>query len=369
MTALHATTRDAEPALDPGTQVLTYRYGFEAGASCSIRAPSSLHHDLIGLVGPYVSVGPDGRARRRLSLRVCTPEEIHDALESLGAAPFHGSDYHVQRHGSVEVVLHHRYSQLYQVVVFGAEEITVLIPGAAPTPVPIVAARVVRNIIVADRLAQGAVLVHGSSFAWAGNGVVVLGPKFAGKTTMLCAALSDGASFISNDRTLLDGAHMMGLPVAVGVRRRTLEHFPQLAPFLTAGTASVYEAMEAPNAGRITLPPQGLTSAFGCRITPRARLKGIILAERIAGTRARLEAVPPDDLPGRLAEHVMPSGDVNQPYWTAILARARVDRPEPGGAFPPLRPAVAAFRLRVGEFALEEAVAHLRRVASGETSS
>lgn len=90
---------------------------------------------------------------------------------------------------------------------------------------PYILGRLCRSILMSEACGQGWVPIHGACFILRGRGVLVLGPKGAGKTTFLCTAAKKlSASFVSNDRVLLrsDGVRAHGLPHSAGVRRDLL---------------------------------------------------------------------------------------------------------------------------------------------------
>ena len=91
--------------------------------------------------------------------------------------------------------------------------------------------RVVRELAMAASLARGGLLLHGAAFAIGGRGVVLAGPRRAGKSTLLLHALqAAGALFISNDRVLArqgqDRVVLRGMPTIVNLRPGTLATFP-----------------------------------------------------------------------------------------------------------------------------------------------
>src|SRR5262249_44554738 len=63
---------------------------------------------------------------------------------------------------------------------------------------------VVREVTTNHAQCQGDLLLHASAFAIGRQGVIVGGPKRAGKTTLLVHALSaDSVEYVSNDRVLV----------------------------------------------------------------------------------------------------------------------------------------------------------------------
>ncbi len=103
-----------------------------------------------------------------------------------------------------------------------------------PTPTRVALMRVVRELAMTASLARGGLLLHGAAFAIRGRGVVLAGPRRAGKSTLLLHALqAAGALFISNDRVLArqDQGRVVlrGMPTIVNLRPGTLATFPAVS--------------------------------------------------------------------------------------------------------------------------------------------
>ena len=94
--------------------------------------------------------------------------------------------------------------------------------------------RVVRELLVAGAKAADRLLdLHAAAFATSVGAVLLVGPKQAGKTTLLTHFLRcQQVSLIANDRVLVDVEPVppiaFGVPTLVSVRKGTLELFPDL---------------------------------------------------------------------------------------------------------------------------------------------
>lgn len=92
---------------------------------------------------------------------------------------------------------------------------------------------VVRELATNHAQRAGDLLLHASAFAVGRRGVVIAGPKKAGKTTLLVHALHRGSpEYVSNDRVLVTdeaSPRAIGVPTVVRMRRGTLDLFPALA--------------------------------------------------------------------------------------------------------------------------------------------
>ena len=87
--------------------------------------------------------------------------------------------------------------------------------------------RIIRGAWV---LAQEGVIVHGCGLEKNGNGIVISGEKYAGKTTsLLNLCVNRGYDIVANDRLLLlQSGFARGIPTVVNLRPRTLKPFTEL---------------------------------------------------------------------------------------------------------------------------------------------
>src|SRR5436190_23452734 len=77
---------------------------------------------------------------------------------------------------------------------------------------------------------KGRVIFHAAGVDVGGVGVMICGPRGAGKTTTTAALLrSTGASLLSNDRLIAHrGDRLVAVPLPVPTARGTIEAFPEL---------------------------------------------------------------------------------------------------------------------------------------------
>ncbi len=82
----------------------------------------------------------------------------------------------------------------------------------------------------------GYLVIHGAGVDIAGHGVLVCGPRFAGKTTTLAALFREsGGDLLSNDRLLLDNrGRLLPVPLPVPVARGTIDAVTELATALSS---------------------------------------------------------------------------------------------------------------------------------------
>ena len=92
--------------------------------------------------------------------------------------------------------------------------------------------RVVREFAMSSSHSPETIVIHGAAFTAVDDGILIAGPKRAGKTSLLihCLQRAD-RRFIANDRVVVDLAGvepvLHGMPTLVTVRDQTLNFFPQ----------------------------------------------------------------------------------------------------------------------------------------------
>jgi hypothetical protein len=93
--------------------------------------------------------------------------------------------------------------------------------------------RVVREFAMNFSQASNSLIIHGAALTVENSGIVIAGPKGAGKTSLLIYALQNSqAGFVANDRVVVNLAGpepgLRGMPTLVTIRDRALDLFPEL---------------------------------------------------------------------------------------------------------------------------------------------
>jgi hypothetical protein len=179
--------------------------------------------------------------------------------------------------------------------------------------------RVVRELAMTHADRTGALIVHAAALRVGGRGVIIAGPKRAGKTTLLMHLLGRGAgAFVSNDRVVVsvDGPspRMRGMPTIVRLRSESVERFPRFRERLAASayhhrfrlaeTSSPSSASSARNDYSSLSPAQFCTLLHVSSVAQAP--VDVILFPRVTGERGpiRLTALSPGEaaaqLPGAL---------------------------------------------------------------------
>jgi hypothetical protein len=135
--------------------------------------------------------------------------------------------------------------------------------------------RVVREVAMIHARRRG-LLLHASCFALDGKGVLILGAKGAGKTSLLLHALHEGAvQYVTNDRVLVSegpgGLVATGIPTIIGLRADSPAFFPRLSVRLAAHRGRHTDRLvEAPSTGQSAVPVEpivhGLSPAQFCSL-------------------------------------------------------------------------------------------------------
>jgi hypothetical protein len=155
--------------------------------------------------------------------------------------------------------------------------------------------RVVREVLVAGAKAANRLLdLHAAAFATSAGAVLLVGPKQAGKTTLLTHFLRcQRVSLIANDRVLVDVEPVLpiafGVPTLVSVRVGTLELFPDLRrtanerPALfhseESREATISDASDGGPSRDFGLSPAQLAQRCGSGTTDSAPVAAIVFPE------------------------------------------------------------------------------------------
>lgn len=217
---------------------------------------------------------------------------------------------------------------------------TLIVDAFLPTHLGLV--RLLRNRFTSSRLGAGSNLLHGGVVNIEEHGLLLLGEKEAGKTTLICELLDRGvAGFVSNDRTILSPDDtLFGLPVAVGVRAPTIARYRSLA----SSPASLFShrlGLDAP--GTRTYTVSDFVGCFGATITSEVPLGTAVHLVRSDERGVSLTPLKGDPAEQVIADCVMHGPDGSQPFW-----------PSDNGLLP--APISKMYRLGVGRDELTGAV-------------
>jgi hypothetical protein len=152
--------------------------------------------------------------------------------------------------------------------------------------------RVVRELVMRQHEAQGAVVFHAAGLSRGGLGLLSVGASGAGKTTSLLLSVDRGGTLLSNDRMIVTGVGarwtLVGVPLPVRIGRATLEGLPELAEWVRAShLARPQPAGKDPSqlprqfasSRKVELTPRELADVVGGAVGTTAPLHAIMLPE------------------------------------------------------------------------------------------
>lgn len=179
--------------------------------------------------------------------------------------------------------------------------------------------RVVRELALAHAVRSGALPLHAAAVARASRGVLFVGPKRAGKTTLLLKALGvPGLDFVANDRVVAWTADGLarGMPSIVALRPEVLRGSASLARSLRQHGYHHAVTMTEARAGRVSqrtdgaadLTPAQLCDALGTTPTPEATIAAVVFpVASLDGRSSGLERVTPHEALPRMLDGVFGS--------------------------------------------------------------
>jgi hypothetical protein len=208
---------------------------------------------------------------------------------------------------------------------------------------PFEAARLIREVLRRRLEHEGWAVLHAGAVSFGGSIWIVCGPKFAGKTTLVCALIEHlGADFVSNDRVFLGAgagwAEVVSWPMSVRIGLGTCLASPPLRGWLRPGRSPEYpqfgwdqgeglDEEEArrlaarPGAPKLELVPAELVASLGGRVAAGGHLGGILLPARdpsLAATAGRAQEVGPETARKRLLAELLTPDDDDYPDWLGL---------------------------------------------------
>ena len=223
------------------------------------------------------------------------------------------------------------------------------VAGRAPSPgFRIALMRAVRELAMNHASKCGHVLVHGAAFSIGCQGIACIGPKEAGKTTFLMAALmAMDSGFVANDRLAVRGTSAgvlaLGVPTIVSIRRPSLANRPAIQselrqrPYRHAHTLTETLAADAANAlptdlDRISISPSQFCHLIGTQRIDRTQLSAVVFPRIDASiTTSTLRRLNPNEaaekMPAGLFRATQPTGlESAFALFIATLGGSKSDR-------------------------------------------
>lgn len=139
--------------------------------------------------------------------------------------------------------------------------------------------RLIREAMLRSHENHGGIVFHAGAADLHGTGVLVCGPRAAGKTTTLACLLRAGGVLLSNDRVILHGGQrLVAVPLPVPVALGTLDAFPQLAGSVEpSASRALPTRFGTPH--KVALSARQFATALGTTMIPTAQLRLIVLPQ------------------------------------------------------------------------------------------
>ncbi len=150
--------------------------------------------------------------------------------------------------------------------------------------------RLIREVMLRTYEDMGGVIFHAAGVDVGGAGVMICGPRGAGKTTVAAMLLrSTGAGLLSNDRLIAyPGDRVVAVPLPVPTGRGTIEAFPELEHVVRRTTATDAELDRMPaNFGstvKHACTARQFAQAFRAGLVSASALR-LVVAPRLVDTR------------------------------------------------------------------------------------
>lgn len=149
--------------------------------------------------------------------------------------------------------------------------------------------RLMREAMLRTYEDHGGVVFHAAGADLDGHGVMITGPRSAGKTTLLtCLLRATGGGLLSNDRLIVDRqGRLVAVPLPVPVARGTLEAVPELAAAVAGSSRPQRPVTALPKtfgtAEKAEFSAREYATALGTSLTAGSWLR-MILVPRLADT-------------------------------------------------------------------------------------
>ena len=346
-------TSRATSELDRARAACRHTVGVElAGARVSFSSDSPRGMRIVRTIfGPYCDLGP----RRRdgwqvLSARVrdlgpLIPDGPPRRSVRRWAGDFPADRYDVAPGRSV--VVHSRPFAGLTVFDRDEREILYLRPGAA-CEVPHTEHVVKYPLRVVLRLA-GFAQVHAAACSFEGRGLLLLGPRRSGKSTLLFQLLNRGARFVASDMSFVRERRVIAFPHMLRIAAGTIGDNATLAAFF-GGHERTGDYLRSPvfNGGKEELYVPVLQRIWGKDVVCRETALDMVVfpALDLERTRSEIVAVTPEETRRRVWETL--TGDPPTLDWLPFMGDAQFEELERGLAEALAGSVPAGYELRFG---------------------
>jgi hypothetical protein len=231
--------------------------------------------------------------------------------------------------------------------------------------------RATREFAMSASWTGQSLIVHGAALELGNAGIVIAGPKRAGKTSLLIHLLhTAGARFVANDRAVVDlaspEAEVRGMPTVVTVRSDTLDLFSGFGSrllergydhCLALGETGEPRPFRAQAGDSVNLTPAQFCSLLGSRLRGRSPLRALLfprVTDRSGGIVAR--ELSPRRAASLLAETLFARASLHgtSEVFATASADPPLDRPDLEALCRTLAAGVRSFECALGRNAYED---------------
>jgi hypothetical protein len=192
--------------------------------------------------------------------------------------------------------------------------------------------RMIEDISVSLIEAAGGVFVHACGVVCADRAILAIGHKRAGKTTILCRALSEfRVSKLANDNCVLclseKTLSAQGWPGFFKVDIATVVHHRQLAAYFPSDMTGALESAAALWDSRVKVPlfPREAVELFHTDIRPAAPVGAILFPSFSEEHAPALLRISTQKAADQVGEFLQGSENANHPNWLGRNAQSRAE--------------------------------------------
>ena len=245
------------------------------------------------------------------------------------------------------LTIHDREFRLFYRVC-SAEKLVEVVTAAPLPSLRVALLRLVREISTQHLVRRGQIQFHGAVVSLAGQGLMICGPKRAGKTSLTIHLLQDPAArFLSNDRALVElgaqpPAMVSGMPTVIAIRPGALTLFPDLPlsqirhwrarQTLVESLNLVSHAASGPQPAKLDMNPEQFCHFLGTAAVAVAPLRAVLFP-RVNPQQPHVEITRLDmaEISGRLLTNLLLPGysvitSSMGESWSLDLVRKRVNQ-------------------------------------------
>lgn len=163
--------------------------------------------------------------------------------------------------------------------------------------------RYIRECLIRHEENRGSILFHSASVEINGKGILLIGLKAAGKTTLMCHFLNTERefNFISNDRVLLSASNFLHyVPLSIRISHKTINSFKKITKYIGNGGEKLSRfnmpiEVITKNEEKLEFCPMELSKIFGKKLSTKADLSLIVVPDfNVNHSKVKLSRITDD---------------------------------------------------------------------------